>query len=163
MDVILGQYSNGDISVTSLTVTRMVIDVWWQRMASYIPSQFVQAGSKDADGAKTKTKTKVRKWRYYLHVYLQAAEHGENIWVQQTPGFSSLAIKTGKRRNIFTSLTLEFWTTSSYGLRARSNCLAETSDLWISHGQNLLESEIVLYHLMKAGFENHTSSQETGL
>ena len=27
MDLILGQYSNGDISVTSLTVTCMVIDI----------------------------------------------------------------------------------------------------------------------------------------
>lgn len=40
----------------------MVIDIWWQRMASYIPSRVMQAGSKDeADGAKTKTKTKVVK------------------------------------------------------------------------------------------------------
>jgi len=61
MDLILGQYSNGDISVTSLTVTCMVIDIWWQRTASYILSKFVQVGSRDADGAKTKTKTKVVK------------------------------------------------------------------------------------------------------
>jgi len=30
-------------------------------MASYIPSKIVQVGSKDTDGAKTKTKTKVVK------------------------------------------------------------------------------------------------------
>jgi len=59
--MILDDYSNGDISVTNLTVTCMVTDIWWQRTASYIPSKVVQTGSKDADGAKTKTKTKVVK------------------------------------------------------------------------------------------------------
>ena len=163
MDVILGQYSNGDISVTNLTVTCMVIDIWWQRTASYIPSKFVQAESKDADGAKTKTKTNLWKWQDHLHVYLQVAEHGDKQLSATDTRLQFTGDKTGKRQNIFTSLTLKFWTTSSYGLRARSSWLAETSDLWISHGQNLLETEIVVYHLVKAGFENQTSSQETGL
>jgi hypothetical protein len=68
-----------------------------------------------------------------------------------------MEIKTGKRQNIFTSLTWRCWMTSSYRLRVRSNWLAETSDSWISLGQTWFKLRLWCIVWCWQVFENHTS------
>jgi len=162
MDMILGQYSNGDISVTNLTATCMVIDILWHRMARYIPSKVVQAGSKYAGGAKTKTKKEVVK----VTRPPPRLSPGSWAWRKQMSATDTRLQFTGDKNwqktkhlhlpDIIVLNNFLLWT------RVRLNWLTETSDLLISLEQNLLETEIVVC-LVKAGFENHTSSEETGL
>lgn len=81
--ILLAQF----LTVSKLIVMCMISDIRWERIASFISSKGIKAGSKDeADGQgcqRLQQNWKFWERQHYFHIYLQAYQHGKNSHMQQ--------------------------------------------------------------------------------
>jgi hypothetical protein len=145
--------------LTNLTLSCMITDIWQERTTSYITSKGVPAESKDeADGEgcpRLQRRWKFGEWWNYFHFSREKQMSATNISLHQFNGD-----KTGDRCLHFLHMTVlnSFFFCSA---RVTKMTHRDLQLLTFSHMYLNLNSECG--QLVIAGFQNHKTSQWTGM